>query len=211
MDFLIGPSGLILLGAILSAIGALWASQSQSSFERESKEKSEQLVMKSEEIATLNKEIVKIVTGGDSFCLFDFTGTIHNPLVLRHDGKYPIYELKISIRNLGDYRQISGRSIQILTAQTNTFMAGTINPQYWGLMPTMELDKRLVAQGFRIEYESRGGSWYQEFRFFFIKDKIEYATKVIRNIQDKNEIIYEKKSDNFPLNKRGEIDWYQDE
>lgn len=204
MGFLIGPSGLILLGAILSAIGALWASQSRGLFEQQLKEKNE-------EIASLNKEIVNIVTGGDSYCLFDFTGTIHNPFVMRHVGKYPIYELKIIIRDFKDYRNLSGLSVNIITAPTFSLDAGTIRPQHWGLMPTLVLDTKLGAQGFQIQFESRGGTWIQEFRFIFAADKIEYATKVSRYVGEKNEIIYSKASDEFPKNKNGEIVWYQNQ
>lgn len=61
LSMIAGPPGLMLIAAILGAIGALWASRQQAQFERE-------LRLKSEEIAQLNKKTLDAVTGGDSFC-----------------------------------------------------------------------------------------------------------------------------------------------
>jgi len=89
-----GPSGLILLGAVLSAIGALWSSQQQGEFERHLREKSD-------EIAALNKEVVNLVTGGKSFCYMTVSNI--NPqsnvglLTFVHSGEHPMFNVAARI------------------------------------------------------------------------------------------------------------------
>lgn len=51
----------MLVGAILSAIGAVWAAQQKAHFERGMREKTE-------EISKLNKQLMDVIVGGDSFC-----------------------------------------------------------------------------------------------------------------------------------------------
>lgn len=69
------PAILVLIGAVLSAVGGFWAASRQqraaiaaaeqrSEFERE-------LRAKSDEIAALNRQIASSVTGGDSYPYVD--------------------------------------------------------------------------------------------------------------------------------------------
>lgn len=87
------PAGIILLGVLLSALGAFWASRQQAQFERD-------LRKKSDEISVLNKEIANLVTGGDSFTfVYPVVEENSNDLVfhLIHQGEYPIFDTEILI------------------------------------------------------------------------------------------------------------------
>ena len=103
LQLLLGPPGLILIGAILAAIGAFWASQQQGNFERE-------LRTKSDEIAGLNRKIANLVTGGDSFCYLAI-GSIDPktnrgiPVVI-HQGEHPLFDINMRIVDLQKFRKI---------------------------------------------------------------------------------------------------------
>jgi hypothetical protein len=64
MKMLDTPGWLMLLGALFSTVGAIWASQRQAASEAE-------LRKKSEEITELNKQTAASVIGGDSFACRD--------------------------------------------------------------------------------------------------------------------------------------------
>jgi hypothetical protein len=66
-ELLLGPPGLILLGVIISGIGAFWAAFQQVGVERE-------LRLRSDKIAELSQNALNSVTGGDSFCYIQFYG-----------------------------------------------------------------------------------------------------------------------------------------
>jgi hypothetical protein len=65
---------LVLLGAILSAIGAFWASARQEKFNIDRLQYERELRSKSEEISELHKRIVAEITGGEGFCYVHFIG-----------------------------------------------------------------------------------------------------------------------------------------
>jgi len=84
-----GPSGLILLGAILAAIGALWSSQQQGNFEREMRQKNEQ-------VAALIQKSLDEVTGGQSFPVIEYA---------------PLVKLKNIGMNDGSSRMLNGNQL----------------------------------------------------------------------------------------------------
>jgi len=59
------PAIVVLVGVLITAIGAFLSSSERTDFERE-------LRKKSDEIAALNRQIAASVTGGDSFCYVQF-------------------------------------------------------------------------------------------------------------------------------------------
>jgi len=87
--YLDGPKELILVGALVGAGGALWASIQRSAGE-------EALRKKSEELAELNRFIAGAVTGGNSFCYVAAEtpppGGNKGLLSVVQEGPYPLYE-----------------------------------------------------------------------------------------------------------------------
>ena len=95
VNVLLGPPGLILFGAILGAIGALWASQQQASFERELREKNE-------EIVALNRRTLDSGYRGNSFpslSVFLENGRSSGMLAIHHNGERNICKTILEARN----------------------------------------------------------------------------------------------------------------
>lgn len=195
-----GPPGLILLGAILSAIGALWVSQQKAQFERE-------LRTKSDEIAELNKEIVKSVIGGDSFCYLTI-GSVDPQsnvglLVVIHQGEHPIYDVNARIVDLQEFEKIK-KNLDIHNfrqADTNIQLGNMIKGTA-SMLGTFPLGSG-TQRDFNIFFSARNGIFTQLLRMRKIGNKWIYATKVER--QEK--VIFEKIDQGFPRNKDEKVDW----
>jgi hypothetical protein len=106
-----GPSGLILLAALLGAIGVFWAETRKNFAERQLREKSDK-------IAELNEKVAGLVTGGDSFCYFQIgsldPATNRGILVALSSGQYPLYEVTARIVDL---QKMDAKKGQPLTVQ----------------------------------------------------------------------------------------------
>jgi hypothetical protein len=201
---LFNPQTLIIIGVLLSAIGAFWASQQQAQFERD-------LRTRSDEISSLNKEIVNLVTGGKSYTYFIFSGTIHNPLTLVQKGKHPLHNAKCRLITLGDYTKLPSRSpFAYFSKNEKRLDLGNLESGAWGLQPKFELTDSPI-QGFNVFFEARNGVWEQMIRIRKIDNNFQWATKVIRKLESTEEILYEHTSEKFPLNDKGKIDWYKPE
>jgi hypothetical protein len=80
------PAVVVLIGAFVAAAGAFLSSGERTRFEHDLRESSD-------EIARLNREVMHSVTGGDSWCKV-FMGTAENELgkgtvFISNEGKYP--------------------------------------------------------------------------------------------------------------------------
>ena len=119
------PAIVVCFGAMLSAIGAVWLAMNQSNDDRILREKSEEIAALAKQNATLaqenaavNKELVSLLTGGDSYCYllpgFNVAGDAarrgHADIEVLHSGKYPLYDVRIRVVDLQKFRQIIGDS-----------------------------------------------------------------------------------------------------
>ena len=108
MQYLSFPMILVLLGAILSAIGVFLATvrqnqeKTQSAVQRAQFES--ELRAKSEEIAKLNRAIAESITGGDSYCYVQLGNASRHGALLAviHQGAYPLYNVTVRIAHLDD-------------------------------------------------------------------------------------------------------------
>ncbi|MFZ5994891.1 MAG: hypothetical protein ACOYU4_07900 [Thermodesulfobacteriota bacterium] len=196
-----GPPGLILLGAILSAIGALWASQQKGIFERE-------LRIKSDEIAELNKEIVKSVIGGDSFCYLMIASLDPHRdsgiLMIIHQGGHPIYDVSARMADLQKMKAIEKDNMdfrEVMQANTNiqigNMAKGTAAP-----IGPFQLGSG-TERNFNIFFSARNGLFTQLLRLKKINNKWVHATKVERD----GKIIFEKIDGDFPRNSDASVRW----
>jgi hypothetical protein len=64
----LNPGVVTLVGAILVALGTFWGFYRQTARSEEIARLNRELAAKSDEIATLTKENLATITGGDSFC-----------------------------------------------------------------------------------------------------------------------------------------------
>jgi len=96
---------LVLIGGVLSAVGAFVATmrqnqeKAQSATQRAQFEKG--LREKSDEIAELNKQIAAQVTGGDSYCTLFVSApgkdSNQSGIILISHGQYPVYDVSVKI------------------------------------------------------------------------------------------------------------------
>lgn len=197
---MLGPSGLIFIGVILSAIGAFWASKQTANFEHE-------LRRKSDEISELNKEIMKSVIGGDSFCYLTMS-SIDNQnnvglLTIVHQGEHPIYDVNARIVDLQKMDKIKDSlSFQtIMQADTHLHIGNMIKGTASSFAP-FQLGAGMEGD-FNIFFSARNGLFVQLLRMKKINNKWISATKVERD----GKIIFEKIDKDFPMNDEGKINW----
>jgi hypothetical protein len=209
LQILWGPAGLILLGAILSAIGALWAFQQKASFERE-------LRVKSDEIAELNKEIVKSVIGGDSFCYLTIMSldprTNSGILTVIHQGDHPIYDVTARIADLQkmevleEKMKATGSNIldfqEVMKANTIIQIGNMAKGPSASPIGPFSLGTG-IERGFNIFFSARNGVFTQLLRMKKINDKWINAAKVERD----GKVLFEKIDSDFPRNSDGNVDW----
>ncbi len=200
IQILWGPSGLILLAAILGAIGAVWASRQQAMFERD-------LRLKSDEIAELNKEIVNLVTGGQSFCYLSI-GSV-NPdnnvgvLTVVHGGDHPIYDVNARIVDLQKFEKIKNDlTFDNWRSADTTIPIGNMikkTASMIGKFPLGKADER----GFNIFFSARNGLFVQVLRMKKVATKWVSATKVERD----GKVLFEKADTDYPKDKEGNVVW----
>ncbi len=108
----LNPGLVIFIGAVIAGIGGFLAYKQQTKYQEERVEYERQLRAKSDEVAELNRTSAATVTGGDSFCYLAFSlgdgATNKPPLVLVHQGEYPLYDLGIRIVDLEKYDLLKG-------------------------------------------------------------------------------------------------------
>jgi len=199
LQLLLSPSGVIFIGVILAAIGALWASQQQVGFERH-------LRAKSDEIANLNREIANIVTGGNSFCYITIASLDPNTnrgiLTIVHQGEHPSYDVTARIVDLQKSRQVKKWTLETMQKTETILQIGNIPKGAVHIISSFDLGDS-QDRDFNIFFASRGGFFEQLLRMRKINSKWVTATQVKKS----GEILFEKIDDDFPKTEQGQIQW----
>jgi len=199
IQLLFGPPGVILFGAILAAIGALWASQGQTRFEHD-------LRAKSDEIASLNREIANLVTGGDSFCYLTIASLDPNTnrgiLTIVHQGDHPIYDVTARVVDLQKSRQIKEWTLESIQKTETNLRLGNIAKGAAVVIGPFDLGDS-TSRDFNIFFTSRCGPSTQLLRMRKLDNKWIIATQVKRN----EKVVFEKVGDGFPKTDQGQIQW----
>lgn len=199
---LIGPSGLILIGAILAACGAYWTAVQRS-------QSSQTLSLKNQEIVNLNQKIARLVTGEGSYCYLTMLGDASWPemtLMLMHTGESPVYDL--------DIRMVDSEKFALIAAQVakNTATIQDLRHAEWRnrfttIHPKFErpVDRYDLGSGekrnFEIYFSSRSGPFTQSLRLRKI-DGFWLRALVIRGTD--NRTVFEQIDPGFPVS---DIDW----
>jgi hypothetical protein len=86
------PAMMIFAGAVLVALGGLWAAHRQTNFNATLREKND-------EIIALQSQQISALTGGDSypFVTPTFKGDGKVTMLLLNQGKYPLYDVQVTI------------------------------------------------------------------------------------------------------------------
>lgn len=199
---LVGPSGLILIAAILGAIGAFWAGVQRAQSSRDLKKKND-------EITELNRKIANLVTGGDSFSYFQIAdlepGSSAGYLMAVHQGEYPIYEVKARIVDLQKMEQKKGANftIQSVLADDIHIPIGNMPAGAASMLGPFNLGTG-EKRDFNIFFSARTGFHTQLLRMRRIDGIWRQATCVRVKDGTTEKIAFEKIDPEFPADA---IDW----
>jgi hypothetical protein len=199
------PAILILIGALISATGAVLASIDQSKSERA-------LRQKSDEIATLNKQISQSITGGDSFAYLGPSyvsgGAFPESLMLIHEGKFPVYDVSFRVVDLDDFEAELKKP-----AETANILSVGVNQTVGNLSPRSALFTGITVRErpfvrLTIQISARNGHFVQSIRIKKVGESYKTANRVSKTDEaGKDSVIYEKVDDGFPLDQNGHVNW----
>ena len=190
----IGPIALILIGAVLSAVGAIWV-QVQSDRQQQ-------------EIIRLNEQITNAVTGGDSYPLVSPVflashgeqGDIRS-LHLRHNGKYPVYDLVVLVTDVAKLRELAARGGPYdMKEYMWRFHVGTIGRGYEEKLmqvPASESEKMI----FNFTYMARNGQFEQRSIYQKVKGHWYIATRLRKD----GNVVFEHADNDAPTEMVSEL------
>jgi hypothetical protein len=216
IDRLDGPTIVVFIGALTSAIGVLWFSAERIRSQRELRQMSERIAAKNEEIAAqsqeiaaLNREIKDSVIGGDSFCYVVLSNLSARTALLGviHQGQYPVYDVGIRIVDLEKYDRLGGTITLEKMAQTDTRLnVGNLGPSQtamWLSWPLPDADQ----QRYNIFISARNGFVTQILRLRRVNGEWKSATKVQRDFDQNAVVLYERIDPEFPRDTAGQVQW----
>ena len=189
------PAIVVFVGALFVAGGGFSASLRQSNFNAEIRQKNE-------EIARLQAESAKTVTGGDSFAyvLFEIAAldgspvNAHSTPVVIHQGQYPLYDMGVR------FSELSRGKLADISSALKSYPIGNMS----GGAATTGI--RLPRHGKDIDFDiffwARNGMWDQFLRMRWKGDGWAIANKVLRDSQE----IYREVSEDFPRREDGSVD-----
>ena len=180
--------------------------------------KSDTIIQKTETIADLRRELAQAsresrgqVTGGASFCYGNMSfakGSDKTMLVLIHKGKYPLYNLQISMRDVERLEKLfalGNRATEQLKAELlKATDIGDLPANKVRLLGDLDL-RGSDRKTYSVQIEARNGSFYQPIRLRKVDGEWKVATQVM--IGNRKEPAYKRIDEGFPLNSRGEVDW----
>lgn len=196
-----GPQGLILLGGILTLIGAFWSSKQDSNNERELNKKNLVIIEKTEEIADLNAKIVDVLTGGESFPILTFgiPDEVHGIPSFDIVGENAIQNVSGTLIDIRELRKTQ-RLGKFRTYKGHNFFKNIISPAY----STMLKDENFA---FKINKSSRFlVHFYTPYNNFSQEIAVEMDTtngwplqayKIYKG--NNRELIYTHYPENFPI------------
>lgn len=202
-----GPAIVIFIGAIIAAIGAFWATQQQSKFERELREKSDK-------IAELSAENSMFVTGGNSYCYIVFSKPNLNSnssiIMLVTEGKYPLYDVNVRIVDLVKFNEINknlqNQTFEEIIKSDLIYNAGNLTPKHALPLGRINLPNEDEAN-FNIFITARNGSINELLRMKRINGEWFSAIKIYKIDGAEQKLLLEKIDDKYPKNSEGMIDW----
>jgi hypothetical protein len=204
------PHVVILLGAVLVALGSYWAALRQSAFEKE-------LRQKNDETITSVQETLKMVTGGNSFAYLDFhfhaTNTV-SPFVIS-DGKYPLYDVSVRVVDMDEWSKETKdkrMTMDDMFKFTKVLDVGNLNPSMsvirndvrWNLPE--DVDRKI----FSVTVNARNGWFEQIYNLRKVNGTWRRAYRVVEMLPENGRELRTWAEEGFPRNASGEIDWLKE-
>lgn len=154
---------------------------------------------KSDAIVRLNREIIRFVTGGDSFC---YLTVLSNPsreprFMLMHQGEYPLYDIIVRISDLDKPFD------PFDTESTVNF--GTLPPNQVNLLTELSFQPKDTMR-FTIQISARNGSFFESLRVMRLNDGWRSALRVSSG-EPPFKVLLEKIDEGYPRNSDGEVVW----
>lgn len=182
-----GPTSLIFVGAIISAVGAVWAQIDSN--------------RQNHEILELNQKITNTVTGGDSYpdigpvfvAKHGEQGDIRY-LHLTHFGKYPLYDLVVIVTDLEKLDQLRKRGGPYnMNEYMWRFHIGTIGKGFEQKL--MEVpNPKAETMRFNIISFARNGQFNQRCVYKKINGEWVTASRLVKEGQ----VVFENVGPKFP-------------
>lgn len=201
------PAVVVVVGAFITAGGALWSSSERTKFERELRDRSD-------EIADLNRKIAASVTGGDSFCYaamgsVGVAGENAALLMVVHQGEYPLYDVNLRIVDLPEFRRaVDAGQLSLAGPGETTVDVGNMSARSARPIQVWQLPDGDQAS-YNVFFNARNGFWSQSLRLKRVGGEWKSATQVSKDIMgdEKPPLLHEQVDPEFPLNEQGEVEW----
>lgn len=180
----------------------------------------QQIIDLSKRTAELAQKGIDTATGGESFCYaglsFQFGAAI--PVVIQQ-GNYPIYGVSARISDISKARreQLQGKQNVDLSSDINIFVGDLAVQGTWSGWTRTVAFSETQFQSFNIFFNGRNGFWTEQLRLKKVNGRWESALKVTgfryfdkRNNVYKEKALFEQKSDQYPRQRDGSINWTED-
>lgn len=175
VSYILGPAGVILIGAIIVAIGGFLASVNNTANQKK-------LQDQSEEISKLNEFIAASVTGGDTYPYINvsFDSTPRGLIIFRlmSEGKYPLYDIGVNVIDNDKAKEIMKNSKNPGGEDPSqwrfSFHIPTFRPNEVREVTQFQITDSSSERNFSIELMARNGFFKQQIKI--IKDSTSLKT-----------------------------------
>jgi len=153
-------------------------------------------------------DLIGYSTSKDSFCLVELVPSPeHDPflLMLRHFGKYPVFDLSLEVWDHNVFDDMRAEGITQISNRI-IFNFPSVHPLDYKMLNFSPRPKINGSGQVRLSFlcASRSGEYRQDLMAVLINEHWIYATRVIRE----GVVMSEDIPADFPLNDEGNIDWY---
>ncbi len=190
---LIGPAGVILIGAIIVAIGGFWAEIQNNEIQNELKEKTAKT-------SELNEYIAASVTGGETYPYVRVTFP-HTPrgLVnfnLMSDGENPLYDLGMNIIDNDKYKFKDDAAYEKYQQNLNkgidegrkSISIGNFRPHEVRMIAGFMMEEDRAERNFTIELIARNGYFRQQIKVvrqdgkFKVESEVKKGDEILKKL-----------------------------
>ena len=169
---------------------------------------------KSEEVARLNAEIVRSVTGGNNFCYVNLvtgdTGENSATIVVVNAGNYPLYDISFRMWDPADYEKSSqiSKSLEDFNRHALIKNVGNLNPHSVKSYESFILPDT-DSKSFKVTINARNGAFTELLRLRKVDGVWKRAFRVHSGFmnQDESTLLIEKADSDFPRERNGKINW----
>jgi len=207
IKLIFSPGGLILIGAIIAAVGGYLSYVQSQKFEGE-------IQGKNVKIEELNKYILSSITGGNSYCKLTFMFLDNNDALMMviPSGEFPLFDVSLRIVDLEKFEEDTKKNLSLESLSKSQIIRniGNVSPK-----TTVTMGKINLGSGDKKDYNvfisARNGHLQQLIRLRRVDGKWLQANSMKRMEEKNGELasvtISEDIPDGFPRNEKGKVDW----